>query len=332
MDLHLGIPRTPQADPTPTATAFDGAGKKGSGGACITVDQPPTWISPARGRGSRKGAGDHRHLSERRHQGGVVDSLSTVSASAPTPTPRRMELQLEHPRRRQWSPHHPRLGAGQQRREGRRNPSRSPLTTTWHPTQPLRAPAVGQPIYGVGIVQIAADRNRRGRCRPGRVLRRRNIHWRRRHLVERLDGSLERSPGNYWIAYDPRGGHRHTRPDCSRHQPGDHPGLHNADHLAPASTTTVTFVEVDTPAEGLSATAFSLEPPTVSAGGEIALTVALAPKRPAKPTCSSSSTESPLAMWPRLTRSKRPKRQQLQPSSLEHSQPVCRWVCIALKP
>ena len=49
-----------------------------------------------------------------------------------------------------------------------------------------------------------------------------------------------------------------------------------------ASTTTVTFVEVDSPAEGLSATAFSLEPPTVSAGGEIALTVALAADTPGK--------------------------------------------------
>ncbi len=50
----------------------------------------------------------------------------------------------------------------------------------------------------------------------------------------------------------------------------------------PTPTTSLPAVEINTPAEGLSATAFSLAPPTVSAGGEIALTVALAAEVPGK--------------------------------------------------
>ena len=47
-------------------------------------------------------------------------------------------------------------------------------------------------------------------------------------------------------------------------------------------TATVSTIAVETPAQGLSATAFSLAPPTVSAGGEIALTVTLAASVPGK--------------------------------------------------
>jgi hypothetical protein len=50
----------------------------------------------------------------------------------------------------------------------------------------------------------------------------------------------------------------------------------------PTSTVSATTIEFETPAEGLSATAFSLAPPTVSAGGEIALTVTLAAHVPGK--------------------------------------------------
>ena len=51
----------------------------------------------------------------------------------------------------------------------------------------------------------------------------------------------------------------------------------------PSTTTTAPpTVAIDTPAVGLSATAFSLAPPTVLAGGEIALTVALAADVPGK--------------------------------------------------
>ncbi len=50
----------------------------------------------------------------------------------------------------------------------------------------------------------------------------------------------------------------------------------------PTPTTTQPPVEVDTPALGLSATAFSLAPPTIAAGGEIALTVSLAATVPGK--------------------------------------------------
>ncbi len=50
----------------------------------------------------------------------------------------------------------------------------------------------------------------------------------------------------------------------------------------PTPTTTAVPIEIETPAAGLSATAFSLAPPTVSAGGEIALTVALAAEIPGR--------------------------------------------------
>ena len=50
----------------------------------------------------------------------------------------------------------------------------------------------------------------------------------------------------------------------------------------PVTTTTQPPVEVDTPALGLSATVFSLAPPTIAPGGEIALTVSLAATVPGK--------------------------------------------------
>ena len=51
---------------------------------------------------------------------------------------------------------------------------------------------------------------------------------------------------------------------------------------SPPTSGTVPPEVVETPAEGLSATEFSLSPPTLSAGGEIALTVALVARVPGK--------------------------------------------------
>ena len=150
------------------------------------------------------------------------------------------------------------------------------------PSVTITGPRDGATIYGVGIVLISANASDDDGVEQVEF------------FVDGTSISVDTVPSNGWSAvWNP------TRATIGQHTiravATDRGGQTAADSNTvtiqafttattspPTPTTAPPLVEIDTPATGLSATAFSLAPPTVSAGGEIALTVALAAAIPGK--------------------------------------------------
>jgi hypothetical protein len=150
------------------------------------------------------------------------------------------------------------------------------------PSVTITAPRDGATIYGVGIVVISANASDDDGVQQVEF------------FVDGTSLLVDTDGTNGWsAAWNPTRAFigSHTIRAVATDIAGQTAADSNEITIQPFTTSTTTpstpttappVVEIDTPAEGLSATAFSLAPPTVSAGGEIALTVTLAADVPGK--------------------------------------------------
>ncbi len=266
-----------------TATAFDGAGKKGSGGVFVTVDQPPTVdiTSPRAGAVVKERVTIGTSAKDDIKVAFVEFFVDGVRLGADTNSSAGWSFSWNT--REVDNGRHTILVLAQDS-NGQKVTTSIQVTVDndLAPNTTITSPRSGSTIYGVGIVQIAATAT----DEEGVV----QVEF----FVDGTSIGVDNTSSNGWTAVwnavrATIGSHtiRAVATDTLGQTAADTnqvtiQAFTTPTTLAPASTTTVTFVEVDTPAQGLSATAFSLEPPTVSAGGEIALTVALSAEIPGK--------------------------------------------------
>ncbi|MDH3294704.1 MAG: Ig-like domain-containing protein, partial [Acidimicrobiia bacterium] len=268
---------------TITATAIDGFGKKGSGGVFVTVDQPPTVAitSPRAGAVVRERVTITTNAKDDVKIEFVEFFVDGVRLGADTNPSAGWSFSWNT--REVDNGRHTILAlASDSNDETVTTSIQVTVDNDLAPRVTITSPRDGATIYGVGIVQITATATDEEGVRQVEF------------FVDGTSIGVDDVGSNGWsTVWNPVratiGSHiiRAVGTDSIGQTAADSNKVIVQAFTAPtttppASTTTVTTVAVDTPAEGLSATAFSLAPPTVSAGGEIALTVALAAEIPGK--------------------------------------------------